>query len=137
MTDLANLIPQPVTVTAGGREVAVTPIRVRELPAFAAAVEPMLHEIASGTGVAELMTRDVESLIKAVVIGARLERAFVDDLELDELLNLAAAVLEVNADFFVRRLAPALNLAVERIGARVAGLTLSSGSSPAGTSEPT
>src|SRR5574340_1578082 len=130
MTDLTTLIPQPVTVTAGGREVAVTPIRTRELVAFTAAVDPLLQEIAAGAGVAALMTRDVESLIKAVAIGARLERAFVDDLELDELLNLAAAVLEVNADFFVRRLAPALDLAVERIGARLAGAMLSSGSSP-------
>lgn len=137
MTDLATMIPQPVTVAVGGREVAVTPIKVRELPAFASVVEPLLQDITSGAGVAALMTRDVESLIKAVAIGARLERAFVDDLELDELLNLAAAVLEVNADFFVRRLAPALNLAVERIGARVAGSMLSSGSSPTGTSEPT
>lgn len=137
MTDLATLIPQPVTVTAGGREVAVTPIKVRELPAFAAAVEPLLQAVSSGADVSALLMRDAESLIKAVAIGARLERAFVDDLELDELLTLAAAVLEVNADFFVRRVAPALNLAVERIGARMAGSMLSSGSSPTGTREPT
>lgn len=137
MTDLTTLIPQPVTVTAGGREVAVAPIKVRELPAFAAAVDPLLQEIAAGAGVAALMMSNPEAFIKAVAIGARLERAFVDDLELDELLNLAAAVLEVNVDFFVRRLAPAFNLAVGRIGALVAGLMLSSGSSPTGTSEPT
>ena len=53
--------------------------------------------------------------------------------EADELIALAAAVMEANADFFVRRVMPALETATSRIAAAIV-----SGGTPGspGSSEP-
>lgn len=130
MSGLETMIPQPVVVSAGGREIAVTPIRVRELPAFMRAVEPIIGMIAAGGDMAALLAHNADAVIEATAIGARVERGFVDELELDELLGMAAAVLEVNADFFVQRLLPAFTAASERMAKKLGGLSLTPDSAP-------
>lgn len=114
---LANV---PLTVSVGGRELAVTPIRVAELPAMVRACEPIFALLAGGD-VLDSLVRDPDSAINAIAIGARIPRAELDALELDELVLLGGAVLQVNADFFARRLAPAFITASEKVTAALAG----------------
>jgi hypothetical protein len=131
-TDLATLAAAPTRMEIAGRAIAVAPIRVRELPAFAAALEPLLTDLAAGLGVPEILARHAEALITATAIGARVERAWLDEQEADALIELAAAVLEVNADFFVRRILPGLTAASERLSGRLTGLPSTPASAPPG-----
>lgn len=135
--ELSELVNEPRIVTVGGRDVAVTPIRTRELPAFMRSVEPLFGLAATGAGVAEMVLHNADAVIQATAIGARVERDWIDGLDLAELLLLAAAIMEVNADFFVRRLGPALTLAMGSLSVRLAGMTLSSASSAQATTETT
>lgn len=135
--ELAALVNEPRMVHAGGREIAITPIKVRELPAFMRAVEPLFAVAAAGAGVAEMMLHNSDAVIQSTAIGARVDREWIDGLDLVDLLLLAAAVMEVNADFFVRRLGPALTLAMGSLSVRLAGMTLSSASSAQATTETT
>jgi hypothetical protein len=86
------------------------------------ACQPVLAELASGDVVAALMN-NAEAVLLAAAIGARIQRERLDDMELDEVLNLAAAVIDVNADFFARRVSPAMTAAMERLAGTLAGST--------------
>lgn len=138
MTELETIInaPSPLTLSSG-RVIDVTPIKVREFPAFTAALEPVVGLLASGADVPALMLRHAESVIAATAIGLRIPRAEVDDFELDDLVLAAGKVMEVNADFFARRVLPALNLTTATMSGLLAGLMRSTGSFPADTGSAT
>lgn len=133
MNELEQLNPQPVTVQAGGLEIPVTPIRVRELAAFTRAVQPIAASVAAGADIASLLADHADAVIDAAAIGARVERDFVLDLGLDDMLDLAGAVLTVNLDFFVRRLLPRMTAASENLTAQWAGSNSTPASAPPGS----
>lgn len=131
LNELDTLNPEAVTVESGGQTIAITPIKVRELQAFIRAVQPIANDIATGD-ILMALANHADSLIEATAIGARVEHDFVMGLELDELIALASKVAEVNADFFVRRITPAMQKAGEGITEKLAGLNLTQGSAPQG-----
>lgn len=114
----AALPPVPETVTIGGETLGLTPLKVGELPAFARAVQPMVQRFSASPDWLALMADDGEAVIEAVSIASRRPREWVAGLDLDDAVRLAQAVFEVNADFFVRRLMPAIDAAAARIGRR-------------------
>lgn len=122
MKQLDALANVPLAVTVGGRELAITPIRVAELPAMLRACEPIFALLAGGDVMASLL-HDADSAINAIAIGARIPRAELDAFELDELVALGGTVLQVNADFFARRLAPAFIGASQKVAAALGGST--------------
>ncbi|MCM2480204.1 hypothetical protein [Serpentinimonas maccroryi] len=122
-TELETLHPSPLQVRAGGRLIAITPIRVRELAAFTRAVQPIAAALAAGADLPTLVAEQAQAVIDATAVGARLEREFVDGLRLDELLDLAVAVLEVNLDFFAQRLLPRATAGSARLAERMNSLT--------------
>lgn len=111
----------------------IEPVRVGELPRFLAAVEPIARDVAAGDLAGALM-RNADALIEATAVGARVERAWLEQQTADVLVELAASVVEANADFFVRQVLPRINAAADRI-ARIAsgGMSGSAGSSPPGS----
>ena len=114
MQTLEKIAPIPVKVDIAGERLCILPIKTRELPGMMKAIAPILGEIQNGDILGALAT-NTDSLVAAVSIGSRKDRAWVDDLELDDLVALAGAVLEVNADFFVHRVLPGLTKAVEGV----------------------
>lgn len=109
----------------------IQPVKVRDLPAFLAAVEPIARELAAGDLLAAL-ARHADAVITATAIGAGVERAWLEEQTPDVLVELAARVLEVNADFFVRQVLPTVERAAQVLAATVSGGTSGSpASSPA------
>jgi hypothetical protein len=96
------------------RGISITPIKVRDLPRFLKAIEPIATELAAGDIVGAFM-RHADAVIEATAIGAGVERAWLDDQTPDVLVELAARVLEVNAGFFVSRVQPAIQGAADRL----------------------
>lgn len=107
----------------------LTPVKVRDLPRFLAAIEPVARELAAGDVLAALM-RQADAVITATAIGAGVERAWLEEQTPDVLAELAARVLEVNADFFVMRVMPIITRAAERLTQSVHGDGGTSGSPP-------
>ncbi|HRQ47772.1 MAG TPA: hypothetical protein PK725_12535 [Rhodocyclaceae bacterium] len=134
--ELDDLIAEPRTVPAGGREIPVRPLSPRQLPAFVAAVRPLQAALGGlalndlqGERLLDLVERHTDHVIQAVAIATRQPEAFIgDEIGLDALVVLAAAVIEVNADFFARRVAPEMIGAMARLASLRAGPTPSSGS---------
>lgn len=94
----------------------MTPIKVKDLPAFLAAIEPVARELADGDILAAL-ARHADRVIEATAIGAGVDRAWLEAQDADVLVDLAAKVVEVNADFFVRRVIPRITAAAEKLAA--------------------
>lgn len=132
---LDDLLPLTRTVTAGGRQVEVRPISPRQLRPVVQALVPLQAAIGGGLDLgavprAELLAlvaEHADNVITLVAAATRLPEPFVaDEIDLAELVELAAAVLEVNADFFARRMAPALHQLMAAVPRPPAGPTPSS-----------
>lgn len=124
MSDPTAAPPKPVTITINDREITVTLVKVKNLPEFIRAVEPIAQNLASGDFMAALSLH-AENFIEATALGADVERQWLDTQEIDSLFELAGAVLAVNADFFVQRLTPALVAAAEKFALMIPGMTSS------------
>lgn len=98
------------TLNLDGREITVAPIKIKHLAAFVRAVEPIAQAVAEGD-ILSALGRNADALIEAVCIGAGVERAWLEEREADVLVELAAEVIEVNADFFVQRILPKIEAA--------------------------
>ena len=114
MNTLEKIAPIPLKVDVAGERLCILPIKTRELPGMMKAIAPILGEIQGGD-ILGALSANADSLVAAVAIGSRKDRAWVDDLDLDDLVALAGAVLEVNADFFVHRVLPGLTKAMEGV----------------------
>jgi hypothetical protein len=63
-------------------------------------------------------------VIKATAIGCRKPVEWIGELEIDELTKLALAVIEVNADFFIRKVLPAVQTSMQNLTAKLDGQNL-------------
>lgn len=122
MHTLEKIAPTPLRLDVAGERLSLLPIKTRELPGMMKAIAPILSEVQSGDIFAAFAT-NADALIAAVAIGSRKDRAWVDELDLDDLVALASGVLEVNADFFVQRVLPGLTTAMEGVTAIMEGVT--------------
>ena len=92
----------------------ITPVKVRHLPAFLKACEPIATALMAGDITAALL-HHADDLITATALGADVDRAWLEDQTAEVLIDLAAQVIEVNVDFFVKTLLPRINAAADRI----------------------
>ncbi|BAO82914.1 hypothetical protein SMCB_0686 [Serpentinimonas maccroryi] len=120
----------PVVVTLSGIALELTPIRLGELPRLLAVVRPLAEEISSDPDWMALLGRHGDAVLDLLAITTRRERAWINDLSLEDAVQLAAAVFEVNADFFVARINPAIQGAAQRLAPTLRLLTKSDGTPP-------
>jgi hypothetical protein len=122
--ELDALTGGPVrTLHLAGADLEITPLVTRELPAMLNAMQPIIGLFAQ-TPEAALQTALIshpDAVINAVAIAARRPREWVDALPLDDLIELAGTVIEVNVDFFARRLVPMIQRTEARLTAALAG----------------
>lgn len=123
MKTLEKIVPTPIRIDVADERLSLTPIKTRELPAMMRAIAPILAEIQGGD-ILGALAKNADSIVDAVSIGSRKPREWVDELDLDDLVAVAGAVLEVNVDFFVRAVLPGLTKAVEGL-TNINGLTQS------------
>lgn len=124
MSDLDVIKPAATSVAFAGRDVQITPLKVGQLPAFARAIKPLgaaLEEIATGQkalnlgALLEMIADHGDAIIDATSIGSGVTRAELEQATPDQLIELAVAVLKVNADFFGGRMTPAVVSAVSKV----------------------
>ena len=139
---LAALPPVPHTLEIAGEALELTPLKIGELPAFVRAIRPFAQHIGAEVDWLALFGERGEDVVVALAVAARRPREWVAQLPLDAAIQLAEAVFEVNADFFIRQVTPALLRLAGRIGTMgklgdSAGPILSSASSTTATATPT
>jgi hypothetical protein len=115
MDEMQTFPPQPVVLALAGTTLELTPVRLGELPRFLAAVQPLAAELSNDPDWLALLARHGDAFLNLLAVTARRERAWIDGLSLDEAVQLAAAVFEVNAGFFVGRVVPAIHATARRL----------------------
>lgn len=132
MSDLDKLVPQAVEISLAGEIVAIKPLKIGQMPAFLRAITPVMQQLGSnGIDWLALFGEHGDDLLTAVSIAIGKPRAWVDALDADEAILVAAKVIEVNADFFTRTVMPRLN---EQMGGLFEqASTATAGSTPSST----
>ena len=132
MNDLDTLVPQGIELVIDGEPLVIKPLKVGQLPGFLRAISPVMQQISS-TEIdwLALFGERGDDLLTAVSIAVGKPRAWVDALDADQAILLAAKVIEVNADFFTRTVMPRLDGVIARTGATAAMAT--GGSTPSST----
>ena len=126
--DTAAIGPSPAReriVGFNGRQIKVTPLRMRQLPGFAAAVKPLLADLGealksgrmSRDTVLTLIEEHTAQLVCLVSAATDVEAHELSEAQADEFLEIATAVLRVNLDFFVRSLLPTVARALPELDA--------------------
>jgi hypothetical protein len=90
-------------------------------------VRPLADDLTGDPDWIALLGRHGDSVLDLLAITTRRERAWVNDLSLEDAVLLAAAVFEVNADFFVAHVVPAIQGAAQRLAPTLRSLTKSDG----------
>lgn len=133
-TELEVLFPTGKEVTVAGEVLRITPFKAGQLPRVFKAVDPISAYIYqaftnniegnAATVITSIMAQGGDNVLELASIGARKPRAWVDDLELDELIAVVSAVLEVNVSFFVQKVLPTITNSLAKV-AQVSGQTSS------------
>jgi len=122
MNDFDAFPPTALSLEIAGAELAITPIRVGEIPALLAAVRPFAHRlVGADPDWLGLLVDHGDALITAIAVASHRPQEWVAGLAMDDAIRLAAALFEVNADFFVQRVVPAIQHAAARINAQMSG----------------
>ena len=127
MDDFKTFPLAPVVVTLSGTALELTPIRLGELPRLLAVVRPLAEDIGTDPDWMALLGRHGDAVLDLLAITTRHERAWINDLQLADAVQLAAAVFEVNADFFVAHVVPAIQGAAQRLAPTLRSLMTSAG----------
>jgi hypothetical protein len=156
--DLDVLAPEPASVkVAGGEVIAISPFFFGQWPRALKLFRPITEAVQkagiagfNGKGLSlapdwvlrlpAVMDEAGEALLEFVGFAIGKPRAFFDTLGGDDGIALTKAVFEVNTDFFVRKIAPMLGLAIKPTPVDPApadGAASSPDSSPADTLAPT
>jgi len=107
--DFAVIAPASRPVRFAGSALEILPLKVGQLPGVMRALQGI--DLAQGLDTAvlpALIAEHGERIIEAAVIATRVPREEIENAELDEFAALLAALIEVNSDFFVQRVVPAL-----------------------------
>jgi len=110
------------TIQHNGVDIVVTPVKVKNLPAFLAAIEPVVSQLGRKTSASaaedllSALATHAPNVIKATAVGAGVEEKWLGEQTTEVLVDLATAVLEVNMDFFVQVLLPRVTAAIGPLG---------------------
>jgi hypothetical protein len=156
--DLQTLLPErEVTVRRAGaitgqeqapETLTIAPFFFGQLPKAVKLIQPLAQALGAaqvltieGTTVRlsadwplklpQIVAEGGEALIDLIAFVTGKPRAWFDTLGIDDGIGLTRAVLEVNADFFAKRVAPMLPVAISQDGAQSGSDSSSSASSQA------
>ena len=116
-SDLDKMIPTPVVVHVGGKEVIIQVIKVRQLPSVMKTIRPFIGSMSKGQelNVPALLMDHSDSILPLVSILTGETEDWVGDLNMEELVVLFSSLVEVNLDFFTLRVLPTLAAAMGRM----------------------
>lgn len=119
MTDvkLETLFPLGKQLTIRDVNLTIKPFRFGELSRVFKAADPIFSSLFTalkqGNNQIEMITTIVaesnDSIVDLIQISTKQPREWIEQLDIDEGVELFMSVLEVNGDFFVRRVLPGLN----------------------------
>lgn len=129
-TDLNKIIPTDEPLTIGGKTITPRTMKVKQLPAVLKAVQPFAGAFKGGVQSLDIPTLLIDHTPNVVELVHQLtgeDKEWVENLELDEMIEVFTKVVEVNLDFFIRKVLPLLSGAMARLGSGLPSKTPISG----------
>lgn len=116
MKELKDIFPTGSKIKLGEQEVEVKDFAVSHIPHImevAARVQSHLDQTKDiGKTVVKVLAEDFDGILKAVELSTDLELDFLKKLNTEALIFIASEVVEVNLDFFMKKIKPRIeNLA--------------------------
>lgn len=106
---------QQIKVTLRSGDICVEPMKMAVIKKFSEAVKPVFGQLAEMAtnkekqqNIPELITEHYDDLAGLVCIASPVTKDAIDNMYPDEFIQLVGACIEVNADFFMKSLMPAL-----------------------------
>lgn len=140
------MFPQGKELTVNGETLKIKPFTFGQFPKVLALLKGVNNETLvrqeDGTMKAvkldtlDLVMANSDKVVDLCVIATGKPRAFFDTMSVTDGIDLCQALIEVNADFFVKRLQPKMTESVERLSSLV-GAASSLSSSKTATDSPT
>lgn len=118
LNSLDAVIPSSGKLTIGGKELVIRQLKVGAVPTVLRAVQPiagLLMNTETKVDFTQMFMLHSDECLNLLSILCGEDRDWVDNLEIDEAITLFNALLEVNLDFFVRRVLPLLSGALEKL----------------------
>jgi hypothetical protein len=142
--EIEVLDPPRRTVRIKGEEIAVEPLSIGQVGPVQRVLDPMLAELRgesadpeAGVGesviefdLKQFIVRHTDEAIEIVAIAMERPRVWVAHLYIDEFIELARAVFEVNLDFFNRRLVASVARLTARLQAAAGSISSGISSQP-------
>lgn len=133
---IEQLFPSGKEVTLKGKVFNIKPFGFGKFPKVLKLLKDM-KDVAStdatlaSVDVPTLVMENADVVVEFAILATGEKKEFFDDLPLDEAVELLQAIIEVNADFFVKRLQPKLLTALSKLSESVGGLSSQGSSQPA------
>lgn len=122
---LDSLIDKSVVVSINQEDIPIMPLIVREIPAFAEQIGPIIGLLkAENIDYIGLITNHYPNVAIAVSIAARHDREWVESLGVDDLVKLIMAIMEVNFDFLANQILPAFMQGLRGLDKKLGGQKL-------------
>lgn len=152
MSDLNAMAPNLPTVRIGDEDVVIKNIKVGKLAAIMVALKPIAHKLPhpgqtpdkSPIDMIGLVVEYTPTVIDVVSLVLGKPKEWVEELDLDQLVDLFSKIVEVNLDFFIQKVLPSVLRAMGQLSGvfqatrqNLTGRLPSNASSPAATGTPT
>lgn len=127
MDELEIIEPTQTIVRAGGEELVISEMNVRQMKSFIKKMNDISLYVRDRDVDVRAMfitNPDLVTDMVSICIGKSVD--WIDEIKVDELIVLAFACVEVNADFFMTRVLPIFNSAMERLSKKLGGLNSTS-----------
>ena len=129
--DITTIIPEPIMVTVHGEDIEVRQIKVGQLTKVMRIAYPFYDKLRALKDTAKdgapidlfpLVLEHSDAVLDIIALLTGKPRTWVEDLEVDELVALFSALVEVNLDFFIQRVLPSLSKLAGQLNAPVTTL---------------
>ena len=152
MSDLNTMVPALPTVRVGEEDIVIKNLKVGKITAVMVALQPIAHLLPKPGQTPEkaplnmvaLVIEHTPTVITLVSIVLDKPKEWVEDLDLDQLVDLFSKIVEVNLDFFIQKVLPSVLRAMGQLSGvfqatrqNLTGRLPSNDSSPADTATPT
>lgn len=134
-SDAEVMIPVPKVVKISGEDVPIPKIKVKHVTSVLKLIRPFVGKLeeTSKMDVLSLVEENMPEVVSLLALLLSWPKDKVENLDLDEMVELTAGVLEVNFDFFAQKVLPSLLGAMGRLGGLSSNQVKQLGQTPSNT----
>ena len=113
---MSEFFQEPTVVTIQGKEITISPLKVRHLSLAIKFATPLIQTLKEGNADLPLLLAHTDEVVAICALASNTDIEWVGDLNTSELLMLLGAVVVCNSDFFTQSTLPQIQALMGSIG---------------------